>query len=112
VAALALAVSVSACGSHSAPPTHSASTPPQIRTARITISSYAYQPAKISVATGTKITFTNHDQTPHTATSTGPGHDTGTINPGKTSTITFGRPGTYSYYCQFHAFMHGTITVR
>jgi hypothetical protein len=53
----------------------------------ITISDYAYEPTGISVATGT-------------------------INPGKSTTITLGRPGTYTYFCQFHAFMHGTITVR
>jgi plastocyanin len=112
VAAVALAVTVSACGSQSAPPARSTSTPPHIRTARITISGYAYRPTKISVATGTKIIFTNHDQTPHTATSTTTRLDTGTINQGKSTTITLGRPGTYAYYCQFHAFMHGTITVR
>jgi plastocyanin len=112
VAAIALAVLVSACGSHSAPPTHSASTPRHSGTTRVTISGYAYQPTKITAAPGTKITFTNHDQTAHTATSKKTGFDSGTIKPGKSATITVGKPGTYTYYCQFHAFMHATITVK
>jgi plastocyanin len=78
----------------------------------VTISGYAYQPPKITVAPGTKITFTNRDQTAHTATSTKTGFDSGTIQPGKSAMITVSKPGTYTYYCQFHAFMHATITVK
>ena len=92
--------------------THSASTSPHLTPTRVTISNYAYQPVKLTVARGTKVTFTNHDQTAHTATSTKTGFDSGTINPGKSATITVSKPGTYTYACQFHAFMHGTITVR
>ncbi len=117
-AALALTVLISACGTRSAAPTHAASTAPRTSTTPhtgaipVTISGYTYQPAKLTVVPGTKITFTNHDHTPHTATSTKTGFDSGTINPGKHATITITKPGTYPYYCQFHAFMHGTITVR
>ena len=57
-------------------------------------------------------TFTNHDQTAHTATSQQLGFDTGTINPGQSATVTLDKPGTYTYYCQFHPFMHGTIIVE
>jgi plastocyanin len=78
----------------------------------VSISGYAYKPATITVKPGTKITFTNHDQTAHTATSTHKGFDTGTVQPGKSATVTFTKPGTYTYYCQFHAFMHGTVIVK
>jgi plastocyanin len=112
VAAVALTAMVSACGSGTMPRTHSAATSPHRTAPRVTISNYAYQPVKLIVARGTKVTFTNHDQTAHTATSTKTGFDSGTINPGKSATITVTKPGTYTYLCQFHAFMHGTITVR
>jgi plastocyanin len=111
-AAITLAVLVSACGSSAASPTHAARTPSHSSTTRVSISGYAYQPVKLTVTPGTKVTFTNHDQTAHTATSTKTGFDSGTIDPGKSATITVTKPGTYTYYCQFHAFMHGTITVR
>ncbi|HEX4429288.1 MAG TPA: cupredoxin domain-containing protein [Frankiaceae bacterium] len=119
VAAVALAVSISACGSHTPPSTRtashsarSASRQRPVKATRITISDYAYQPAKITVASGASLTFSNRDQTPHTATGTPNGFDTGRIKPGQSKTITVSKPGTYAYYCQFHAFMHGTIIVR
>ena len=107
-----LGVLVTACGSTSAPPAHPAPARQRRAAAHLTISRYAYHAAAISVVPGTKITFSNHDQTAHTATSTKTGFDTGTIVPGKNATVVVTKPGTYSYYCQFHAFMHGTITVR
>jgi plastocyanin len=113
--AIALALLVSACGSSGTPQTHAAkaaSAPHQAGADKITISGYAYAPTQITVAPGTKVTFTNHDQTAHTATSAKISFDTGTIKPGKSATITVTKPGSYTYYCQFHAFMHGTITVK
>jgi plastocyanin len=77
----------------------------------VSISNYAFHPATLTVAAGTRITFTNHDQTAHTATASS-GFDTGTVDPGKSGTVTFKKPGTYTYYCQFHAFMHGEVIVR
>ena len=79
----------------------------------VTIKDFAYAPASLSVAKGTKLTFTNQDSTAHTATSSDQGgFDTGTIEKGQTKTVTVDQPGTYSYVCSFHPFMHGTVTVR
>lgn len=112
VGTFALTMLVSACGSGTMPRTHSAAPSAHRAAPRVRISNYAYQPVKLTVARGTKVTFTNHDQTAHTATSTKTGFDSGTINPGQSATIIVSKPGTYTYSCQFHAFMHGTITVR
>ena len=81
----------------------------------VAIAGYMFQPAKLVVAPGTKVTFANHDQTAHTATASGSGasgFDSGTIKPDASATVTFRRAGTYAYICQFHAFMHGTVVVR
>jgi len=80
--------------------------------ASVSISGYAFHPVAISVSSGTKITFTNHDQTAHTATSTKTGFDSGTLKPGQSATVTVKQAGTYTYFCQFHAFMHGTVVVK
>jgi plastocyanin len=82
-----------------------------VHAVNVSISNYAFHPATLTVAAGTRITFTNHDQTAHTATASS-GFDTGTVDPGKSATVTFKKPGTYTYYCQFHAFMHGEVIVR
>ena len=77
----------------------------------ISIKSYAYTPVTLTVAVGTRVTFTNHDATAHTATATSPALDTGSIAAGKSATVTLSHPGTYHYICQFHPFMHGTLIV-
>jgi plastocyanin len=73
---------------------------------------YAFTPSQVTVRVGTKITFTNLDQTQHTATALNGAFDTGTIQPGKSATITLRRTGTFAYHCLFHEFMTGTIKVR
>jgi plastocyanin len=121
---LVLSVALAACGSsassssttsasHSAASTSAAAAAPATHATSVAISNYAFHPATITVAKGAKITFTNHDQTAHTATSTQTGvFDTGTVKPGASRTVTFSKPGTYTYYCQFHAFMKATVTVQ
>ena len=127
---LALGALVAGCGASSsssssssssvaptvATPTTTAATPAAAGVASgrvsVSISNYAFQPATITVALGSKVSFTNHDQTAHTATSIKTAFDTGTVQPGASATVTLKKPGTYGYYCQFHAFMHGTIVVK
>ncbi len=72
---------------------------------------FAFKPETLTVRVGTRVTFTNHDQTAHTATALNGTFGTGSINPGKSATIVLKRAGTYSYHCLFHEFMTGTIKV-
>jgi plastocyanin len=113
--ALALAIPLAACGSSgssSSTAAKSSAAAPAAGKLAVKISGYAFAPATATVAVGSRITFTNHDATAHTATSNQPAFDTGTVKPGQSATVTLGKPGTYTYYCQFHAFMHGTVIVR
>ncbi len=75
----------------------------------VSIANYAYKPVSLTVKVGTKLTFSNRDSTAHTATSTSPPLDSGSIAPGASASVTVSKPGTYHYICQFHPFMHGTI---
>jgi plastocyanin len=78
----------------------------------VTIKEYEYAPADLTVPVGTTVEFTNEDSTPHTATSKEAGvFESGPIDTGKTGTIKLEKPGTFTYYCVFHPFMKGTITV-
>ena len=120
--AVALAAGLSACGSsassssssasHTSSSAPAAAAPSTGKVVHIAIKGFAFRPPTITVAPGTKIDFTNDDATAHTATSTSTGFDTGTVAPKASKTITVTKPGTYSYYCQFHAFMKATIVVR
>jgi plastocyanin len=79
----------------------------------VQIKGFAYAPADLTVAKGTTVEFSNEDGSPHTATSEDSGaFDTGTIKPGKSAELNLEEPGTFAYYCQFHPFMKGTITVE
>lgn len=79
---------------------------------RILIRNYSYQPQKLILNAGSRITFVNHDHTAHTATSTNGAFDTGTLHPGQRTTVALSKPGTYTFFCQFHAFMRGVVVVR
>ncbi len=75
------------------------------------VANFAFHPNTLTVKAGTKITVTNNDSTAHTATAKSGAFDSGTIKPGESVSFTLNKPGVYHYYCQFHAFMNGTITV-
>jgi plastocyanin len=78
---------------------------------KVVISNYAFHPAKFTVAQGAHVTFVNDDTTNHTATATTMAFDTGTLGHGQSKTVTLSKPGTYTFYCQFHAFMRAVVTV-
>jgi plastocyanin len=79
----------------------------------ITISNFMFSPMSVSVAAGSTVTVTNKDSVAHTLTATGGQFDTGDINGGQSKTFTApSKAGTYSYICNIHQYMKGTIVVR
>ncbi len=78
----------------------------------VEIVDFSYKPADLTVSKGTTVEFTNEDSTAHTATAKGGAFDSGTIQPGKSSKVTLGQAGTFTYSCSFHPFMKGTVTVE
>lgn len=106
----AIAIVLAGCGGSDSTASESTSTP---STQVVTIQDYLYEPARITVTKGTTIDFTNKDSTAHTATSTDSGiFESGSIQPGKTGSITLNKTGTFAFYCAFHPFMKGTIEVE
>ena len=82
-------------------------------TATVSIQNFAFKPTCVSVAVGTKVTFSNEDGTTHTATDAGSGgFDSSNLKQGQSYTHTFTKAGTYSYICSIHQYMRGTIVVR
>jgi plastocyanin len=78
------------------------------------ISGFAFHPATITTSSGTTLTWTNHDGTAHTVTSTsGPeAFDSKNIAPGSSYSLVLTLPGTYAYKCKIHAGMKGKIVVQ
>lgn len=111
LATVALALSIAGCGGATdSNPEVSSTTAAQGDA--VTIKGFEFGPPSLTVAPGTKVTWTNEDSTNHTATANNGSFDTGTIKPSARLSATLTKPGTYTYTCQFHPFMKGTITVK
>jgi plastocyanin len=71
-------------------------------------------PAKLTVAVGTTVTWTNNGIVPHTVSAAGGSFDSGNVQPGESFSFTFDAPGEYGYFCRPHVFigMTGTVVVQ
>jgi len=78
----------------------------------VSISNFSFQPAKLEVSPGTRIVWTNKDNTAHTVTSDKGIWASGALNPGTPFVRVFGKGSTFPYHCSIHPFMHGTIVVK
>ena len=77
----------------------------------VSIVDFAFQPASLSVTAGSTVTWTNSGAAPHTVTSDSGAFNSGTLQPGASFSHTFTTAGTFSYFCEIHPNMTGTITV-
>ncbi len=62
-----------------------------------------FVPQQLVVKAGTTVTFTNKDNANHTATSFSGLFDSGKITSENSWSYTFDKPGTYSFYCNYHS---------
>jgi plastocyanin len=80
----------------------------------IAIDNFTFDPPKLTISAGTKVTWINHDDVPHTATSTVKprAFDSGTLDTDQKFSFVFTTPGTYDYFCAVHPKMTGQIIVK
>jgi plastocyanin len=79
----------------------------------IVIDKFAYQPVVLTVTPGARVTVINQDPAAHTVTAKDKSFNTGSIAMGQQSVFTApSKPGSYPYYCAFHAYMTGTLIVK
>jgi plastocyanin len=81
---------------------------------QVIIHDFAYTPAELTVAPGTKVTWINRDDAPHTVTSTARPRvfHSGTLDSDGRFSHVFTALGTYQYYCVLHAHMIARIIVK
>lgn len=84
--------------------------PVRAEEATVEIRRFRFEPPEVEIAAGARVAFTNLDLVPHTAT--GDGFDTGTLNKGEGTAITFAEIGDFPYLCTFHRHMKGLVRVR
>ncbi len=80
----------------------------------IVIDNFTFDPPEVTIAIGTRVTWVNHDDVPHTATSTVKprAFDSGTLDTDQKYSFVFTKAGVYDYFCAVHPKMTGRITVK
>ena len=77
----------------------------------VSIDSFAFVPATLTVRAGNTVTWTNHDEEPHTVVA----NDGSFHSPGMGSQATYSHmfptAGKFDYVCSIHPFMHATVVV-
>jgi plastocyanin len=73
---------------------------------------WGFDPRTLTVQAGQAVRFTNAGKISHTATQSQGGFDTGFVKGGDSVTLTFDSPGTFTFFCQPHPWMQGTIEVQ
>ena len=72
----------------------------------------SFDPSPLNVKVGTKVTWINNDNFPHTVTSDSSDLlNSGSIAPGTSFSYTFIAPTTENYHCSIHPMMKGSVLV-
>jgi amicyanin len=78
----------------------------------VTIDNFVFEPAKLTVKAGTTVTWTNHDDIPHTVAAKDRSFKSKAMDSDESYSFTFTTPGEYDYFCSLHPHMTGTIVVE
>jgi len=76
------------------------------------ITKFAFAPKEITIAPGTKIIWSNRDETPHTVTSNDKSFASKGLDTDDKFEQTFASEGDFTYYCTLHPFMTGVVHVH
>ena len=80
--------------------------------AQLKIDNFKFGPEKLTVASGTEVTWTNQDDIPHSIVLTALRVSSKVLDTDKAFTYKFDKAGTFSYVCGLHPFMHGQVVVK
>ena len=78
---------------------------------KVTIDNFTFSPAELKLKVGDTVTWTNHDDIPHTVVSAGKFRSK-TMDTDNTFSFTFTSAGDYKYFCSLHPHMTGMIKVE
>jgi plastocyanin len=72
----------------------------------------AFSPQTLTVVAGQTVAFTNNDDDAHTVTATDGSFDSKGLDTNGVWQHAFVKAGIYTYFCELHPFMKGTIVVK
>jgi plastocyanin len=111
-ALLAVLALTSACGPTPKKPGGGGKSSSASGSTTVSVKNFAFEPQRLTVSKGTKVTWKFEDTTAHTATANDKSFDSKGLKSGATYSFTFTKPGSYQYLCTFHQYMTGTVTVK
>lgn len=79
---------------------------------QVVIENFSFAPATLTVNAGTKVTWINHDDEPHTVDENDKRFKSGAMDTRDQFSYTFSSPGTFGYFCALHPKMTGQIIVK
>ena len=77
----------------------------------IKIDNFSFGP-DVTIASGTTVTWTNHDDVPHVVASDSNVFKSKALDTDDRFSYTFTKPGTYVYYCTVHPRMTAKVVVQ
>ncbi|WP_024508778.1 cupredoxin family copper-binding protein [Bradyrhizobium sp. ARR65] len=83
----------------------------QAQEVQVTIDNFTFTPPELTVKLGDTVTWTNHDDIPHTVVSAGKFRSK-TMDTDNSFSFTFTAAGDYKYFCSLHPHMTGMIKVE
>jgi plastocyanin len=78
----------------------------------IGIDNFKFAPNPLTIAKGTEVIWTNHDDIPHSIVVNALGVRSKTMDTDATFSYRFDKSGTYFYVCGLHPFMQSKVVVK
>jgi len=79
----------------------------------VSIDNFRFDPEVVTVPVGTRITWINHDDVPHTVTANKKKEfGSGALDTDDQFSHVFSKAGEYAYYCAVHPHMTGRVIVK
>jgi plastocyanin len=95
-----------------ASPRDSAAVQQKAEATEVKIDNFSFGPAELTVPAGTKVTWTNRDDIPHTVVSTDGVFKSKVLDTDEKFSFTFSKAGTYPYFCSIHPKMTAKVIVQ
>jgi plastocyanin len=78
----------------------------------VKIDNFSFGPAVVTIPVGATVTWTNHDDIPHTVVSNDGVFKSKVLDTDEKFSYTFAKAGTYPYFCSIHPKMVAKVVVQ
>lgn len=109
---LLVAAGLLCSGQGTRPATTPATSAAQSTDVNVTIDNFSFAPQTLTIKAGTRVVWTNRDDTPHTVVQEDFAFRSKALDTDESFSSTFTKPGMYSYFCTIHPKMTGKIIVK